>query len=64
MYTTMIHDEKLEDRKVRHPMATIDLLVLRGLDPVHAANYLIECEGYTREEADAAVGAWLYEGNT
>jgi len=63
MYTTMIHDEKLEDRRSR-TQATIDLLVLRGLPPVDAANYLIMAEGYTREEADLAVGFWLYESNT
>lgn len=61
MYTTMIHDPKLEDRTQN----TITLLVVdRGLTPADAAIYLITVEGYTREEADCAVGKWLYADNT
>jgi hypothetical protein len=61
MYTTMIHDPKLEDRTQN----TITLLVVdRGLDPKYVADYLIMVEGYTRESADRAVSLWLYSDNT
>jgi hypothetical protein len=60
MYT-MIHDPKLEDRTQN----TITLIVVdRGMTPPMAADYLIMCEGYTREEADSAVSLWLYSDNT
>ena len=61
MYTTMIHDHKLEDRTQN----TITLMVVdRGMTPPMAADYLIMCEGYTRESADRAVSLWLYSDNT
>jgi hypothetical protein len=57
----MIHDPKLEDRIQN----TITLLVIdRGMTPLDTANYLIMVEGFTREDADAAVGFWLYSSNT
>ena len=63
MYTAMIQEGKLEDSRTRTSVK-IDLLIERGLDPVHAASYLVMCEGYTREEADFAVAVWLYSDNT